>query len=194
MAVSKNAQILRLIMEIDPGISRTKLLKLVYLSDHDARQYLGKPISDLEYMFYKQGPFDVAFYDAKDELLHRGLAEEVPTDTLGYQGYEYNPTDKEVEFDYLTEAEIEIVRHLATQLKGMTATQVCDDIVYQTDPMKKANQLDLLDMDMLNNRVRKREGFDFERLLVSEASAAAGDYRPMADVVNGLRSFHNSAS
>jgi hypothetical protein len=69
MNVSRNAKIFDLILRIaGRPILKTALLKLAYMVDLHAWRVLGAPLTDLQYVRYKQGPFDTDFYAAIAEL------------------------------------------------------------------------------------------------------------------------------
>jgi antitoxin SocA-like protein len=190
--LSRNAAVLRYLLGEAPGIGRTQLLKFAYLSDCEARKYLGHPISTFRYVRYNHGPFDLAFYTALDELKAGGLATEAPTVfPNGYEGYHVHPTSRGVEFDFSL-VEAQLLRHVAQTYLTLTARDLCDDVVYQTEPMQRARMNQELDMDQLNNQEKKELGFNLERLLASETSVAAGRHRPLADVVRELQARHNT--
>ena len=77
-ALTRNAQVLRYLLEVAPGAGHTILAKLAYLADLLARQHLGHPITGLDYIYDKHGPFDSGrFYSALSELERGGLVREV---------------------------------------------------------------------------------------------------------------------
>ncbi len=192
MELSRNAQVLRYLLAEAPGVGRTQLLKFAYLADCEARKYLGRPISTFRYIRYNHGPFDQAFYGALDELKAGGLATETPTVfPNGYEGYHVHPTSQGVEFGF-SRVEAELLRYVAQTYLALSARDLCDDIVYQTEPMLHAKLSEELPMDRLNNQEKQELGFDLERLLASEASVAAGRHRPLADVVRELRARYNA--
>lgn len=189
MALSRNAQVLRYLLEVAPGLGRVKLAKFAYLADCEAHRYLGRPISAFRYAFAQHGPFDARrFYTAKDELLEAGYATEVAVESGPYVEYEVSPTKKPVEYGF-DQAETEILRYVAETYLSRTARSLCDDVVYQTSPMKGAKVGDKLEMDRMRNEKDKDDklGFDLERLLAGEASAEAGRFRPLREAMDELR-------
>lgn len=71
--LSRNAQVLRYLLQVAPGIGHTKLAKFAYLADLEARRYLGSPISEFRYAFEQHGPFDSSgFFGALGELKTQG--------------------------------------------------------------------------------------------------------------------------
>src|SRR6266446_5388571 len=72
--LTRNAQVLRYLLEVAPGVGHTILAKLAYLGDLLARQHLGRPITGMEYVYDNHGPFDrLRFYAARDELERGGF-------------------------------------------------------------------------------------------------------------------------
>jgi len=67
--LSRNAEVLRYLLEQAPGVGHTLLAKFAYLADLLARQHLGRPISGMQYIYDNRGPFDaVAFKLAPGEI------------------------------------------------------------------------------------------------------------------------------
>jgi hypothetical protein len=185
--LSRNAQVLRYLLQVAPGIGRTKLAKFAYLADVEARKYLGRPVSSFVYCFDQHGPFDSGgFFSATGELTMHGFATEHEMPCGQYIGYELFPTSKQAEFDF-TPAEAEVLRYVASTFFSKTARDLCDDIVYKTEPMLAAEPGKPLRMDILNPAPGDRLGFSLERMLAGEASVAAGRTRPLADVMLELR-------
>jgi hypothetical protein len=190
--LSRNAQILRYLMEVAPGLGRIKLAKFAYLADCEAYRYLDRSISEFRYIYDRHGPFDRRrFYLAKDELVSGGYATETMVEAGPYQGYEFQPTNKPVEYGF-DQAEAEILRYVAEIYLTHTAVRLCDEVVYQTAPMKGAKVGEKLSMDKMREEKRDDLGFNLERLLAGEASVEAGRFRPLKEAVDELRARHRS--
>lgn len=191
--LSRNAQVLRYLVEVAPGVGHTLLAKFAYLADLVARQYLGVPISEMRYRYDNHGPFDaVGFYRARDELVEEGFITHEPTEIGGYAGFEMHATRRAVKYD-LSEAQKEILQFVARKYASWTARDICDQVVYTSRPMKDAKPGRLLDMDQLNREPKELE-FNLERMLAGEKSADEGRVRPLADVLNELRARHSGRS
>lgn len=188
--LSRNAQVLRYLLEIAPGLGHTKLLKFAYLADLEARRYLGYPISAFRYRRYTHGPFDAAFYTAKDELVNGGFATTSVTWIGNYQGHCLQPTPSPVEYEFST-GEAEVLRFVADAYLSMSARQLCDDVVYETEPMQGVQMMDDLPMERLDRKPDDPFGFDLERMLRSEQSAQAGRVRPLKTALNELRARYH---
>lgn len=188
--LSRNAQVLRYLLEVAPGIGHTKLLKFAYLADLEGRRYLGQPISNFRYVRFDHGPFDKAFYAAKAELLEKGLATDETVLVGNYEAHSVRPTHLTVEYDFSV-AEAEVLSFVAGTYLDQTAVQLCEDVVYGTPPMQGARVGDELDMDQLNNQTQDPLGFNVERMLAGEESGRAGRTRPMRDVLNELRARYH---
>lgn len=188
--LSRNAQVLRYLLEIAPGVGRIKLVKYAYLADCEAYRYLGRAISTFRYRFDKHGPFDRAFFEAKDELVQGGYAIETTMRIGPYNGYDYRPTEQSVEYGF-TQEEAEILRYVAETYLNATAIRLCEDVVYNTPPMQGAKVGERLKMEKMQ-AVPDPLGFDLERLLAAEASVEAGRYRPLKDAVDELRARYRA--
>lgn len=186
--LSRNAQVLRYLLDAAPGVGHTKLAKFAYLADLEARRYLGQPISTFEYKRWHFGPFDPSFYAAKDELVGAGFATSRKEWIGNYQGHCLEPTPAAVEYDFSL-AEAEVLRYVAQTYMSMTARGLCDDVVYETEPMKNegVGMWDHLPVEALNNSAKDKLGFKLQRMLDGEASAKAGRTRSASTVMNELR-------
>ena len=191
--LSRNAKVLRYLVEQAPDIGRIHLIKFAYLADHEARRYLGHPITDFKWIRYKHGPFDPGFYDAVKELTTAGaLREEVIDFPNGTRGYRYQTTGNAVNYGFPDE-EAALLAHIADTYVIWAARELCDDVVYQTLPMKAEVAMnEELPMDQLNNAERHNLGFDLHRMLAGERSAREGRYRPLSAVIHELQARHHA--
>jgi hypothetical protein len=185
--LSRNALVLRYLLEVAPGVGHTKLAKFAYLADLEARKHLARPISRFRYIRDQHGPFDAkAFFAARDELVRDGFATETPVECGPYVEYQMQPTSRVPEYDF-TVAESEVLSYVGRAYMSKTARDLCEDIVYQTAPMQNLNLGDEVPMDKVDGESRDKLGFSLERMLAGEASAEVGRVRPMAEVVHELR-------
>lgn len=186
---TRNAQVLRYLLEIAPGVGHTLLAKFAYLADLLARQHLGRPITGMEYVFDNHGPFDsLRFYSARDELERGGFIKRATADMGGYLGYPMYPTQQVLEYT-LSEAERQILTWVGKTYGSWTARDLCDRVVYQTRPMKSGKPGRRLRMEDFS-RTDSLE-FDLDKVLLGEREAAQGRVRPLASVLNGLRTRHH---
>jgi hypothetical protein len=185
--MSRNAQVLRYLLQVAPGIGHTKLAKFAYLADLEAWKYLGRPISQFAYFFDQHGPFDSdGFFGALEELKSGGFVTENQIPCGQYVGYEMLPTGRAAEFDF-SPVEAEVLRYVATTYFSKTARDLCDDIVYKTKPMMEAQPGKPLPMEKADRHLKERLSFRLERMLEGEASVAAGRMRPWAGLMDELR-------
>jgi hypothetical protein len=190
-SLSTNAQVLRYLLEAAPGIGHTKLAKFAYLADLEARKYLGQPISSFRYFYDRHGPFDArGFFAAKDELVAGGYITESQVPLGPYVGFEMCPTERSIEYDFgLPDAQL--LKYVADTYLSKSARDLCDEVVYKTEPMLHARQGNALPMSRVNRKPGRQHEFDLERMLAGETSAQAGRTRPVADVLNELRARHH---
>jgi hypothetical protein len=190
--LSRNAKVLRYLAEKAPGVGRIHLIKFAYLADYEARRYLGHPITEFRYVRYNHGPWDQSFYAALEELKSHGLLRE---ETIEFPNkiasYRYEATGPAVEYDFSEEDEAILV-HVAETYIAWGAKELCDDVVYQTTPMKANVPMnEPLPMDELNNTEHEELGFDLQRMLAGEKSVKAGHFRPLVDVVRELQTRYH---
>lgn len=187
--LSRNAQVLRYLLQVAPGVGHTKLAKFAYLADLEARKYLGHPISNLRYVLDQHGPFDSrGFFKARDELVAAGYITETPQYFGSYLGYEMSPTPKVPEYDFSV-AEVEVLSYVAKTFLSKSAIALCEDVVYKTEPMERVKKKmgERLPMDDMNRDSKDELGFSLEHMLEGEVDAEAGRVSPLADAMNELR-------
>lgn len=190
--LSRNAQVLRFLLEAAPGVGHTKLAKFAYLADLEARKYLGRPISTFRYVLAKHGPFDArSFFGARDELVSTGYVTENEVACGPYLGYELRPTAQAPEYAFSI-PEAAVLKFVAETYLAMTARDLCEDVVYQTEPMRRKGLKvgERLPMDDVNRDENDELGFDLERMLAGEKSAEEGRVRPLAEALGELRARH----
>jgi len=166
------------------------LAKLAYLADLLARQHLGHPITGLDYIYDKHGPFDSGrFYSALSELERGGYIVRERADVGGFLGYPMQPLQRLPADSNLTDAEREILSWVGRTYGSLTARDLCERVVYQTTPMKRAKPGQRLPMEDAG-RTDPLE-FDLERVLAGERAGEEGRVRPLTSVLNELRARHH---
>jgi hypothetical protein len=186
-SLTKTAQLLKYFAQQYPGVPRTRLVKLVYMSDLLARQYLGKPISAFDYHKDNHGPYDRSFPEFVKELEDAGLAES-RRENLGegyraYRLFSFQP----VPFDF-TAGELEVLRYVCQNYIAMDMREFLDEVVYQTPPMlENPRDGERLNMESMDHTGTRQVGFHLEKVLQAEQEAAAGDYVTLSDLLNELR-------
>jgi len=186
-AVSRNAQVLRYLLDADARVGRTKLAKYAYLADLEAWKYLGRPISEFRYIFDRHGPFDAtAFFAATEELQQAGLATESQVAIGSYVEHKLEPTSRALEYDFSV-AEARVLDYVVKTYLSTNARELCEEIVYKTEPMLKAKPGMLLAMSQMNRKPGDRLGFSLDRMLAGEDSAEAGRVHPLRSVADELR-------
>ena len=185
--LSRNAQLLKYFAQQYPGIPRTRLVKLVYMSDVLARQYLGHPISTFRYVHHYFGPYDGAVESAAEELEAAGLARQEfdRGPELTYKRLHDNGTPTPFSF---TLGENEVLAYVSANYVQMPMREFLDDVVYETLPMKLSERRQApLEMSVLDHTGSKAVGFDLERVLRAEQQAESGNYKTLRTFGDELR-------
>lgn len=183
--ISRTAQVLRYFAQqyqavSNKGIPRLRLVKMAYMSDVLAREYLESPVTSFNYYRYHLGPYDDAIIDAIEELVNAGLAEtrtewSETGDTKRLVG-----RGAPIAFQF-TAGELEVMKYVADTYMTMEMREFIEDVVYLTVPMVEAKDRDPrdkvpLNMDQLNNVGTERVGFRLEDVLRAEEAIRAGRY------------------
>lgn len=184
--ISRNAQVLKYLVERVGPVGATKHLKLVYLADLMAREYLGQPVSELDYIWYDQGPFDSAFYHAREDLESAGLGAEDPTIYPdGKTERTFHDGGDQIEYDF-SDAEAHILDAVADRF-GSWKLNALLRVVYETAPMEQANEGEPLPMEVVDHKGAREAGLDLKQLLEARRAAEEGDFQTLEEFSSELR-------
>jgi uncharacterized phage-associated protein len=124
-----------------PGrpLTRTKLVKLLYLADLEAFRRVRRPLTGVKWISYYYGPFSQDILHAADQLDGRVLVQQVATQVTGQPYYRYEPLPQ-AELPALSEGDRGVVDVVLEQYGGMTLPNLID-AVYETEPYKRTEKL-----------------------------------------------------
>jgi hypothetical protein len=159
----------------------------LYLTDYEARRYLGRPISSIDYVWHHYGPYDHRLTEWTSDLEHRDvLVEEHVLYPSGRTGYVYHRGEKSMTPSF-TPAEMEILAYVCKEYSRIELRGLLEDVVYQTEPMLDAQERDArgesLRMDIVDNRKRDELGLPFEELLERSRRVRGGEYVSHSDAM-----------
>lgn len=183
------ADLVHFFLEHVPGACRTQIVEFLYLADMEARRYLGKPISGLNYVWHDHGPFDRSVLACLDKLEAQGKVRDNPANyssaVIGHRYYSQQaPGPRSWQLPEQT-----ILDHVARTYGGMDLETLLDE-VHRTKPMADAKERGAfnqpLRMDMVNNEA-VIPGLELPRVLGAIANLDAGQGKSHDAVFAGLR-------
>ena len=191
------AELIKYFVEHVPGAGRTQIVKLLYLADHEARRYLGRPLTDLQYQWYQFGPFDKRILLELERLRDQGFVEEERvTFFSGSEGYRYKNAPRPMPLSVPTE-EAAILNYVAVEFGSTPLRDLLEDVVYQTTPMVDAKDRNAfgqpLRMELVDNQCRM-PGLELDRVWRSVEQLNRGEGRPFREVMDELRGHHLTRS
>jgi len=127
-------------------LTRTGLVKLLFLADLRAKEQLGSTISGATYKYYTYGPFAPEIIDAIAEMDGREIVEETrphPTDTDAQVAYHYAPGKSDLPSEALDANQRRIIREVLHEY-GALPLQTLLRHVYDTEPMRDAQPLQVV--------------------------------------------------
>lgn len=193
MSISRNAQLLKYFAQQCHGMPSKHLVKMAYMADLLARQFLGHPISGFNYVVFYHGPYPHEFKDAIGELEAAGLAqliERKKADPSDYELKKLFDAGKAVSFDFDL-GENEVLAHVVRTFLNMDTEEFVEDVVYPTRPFQIAKEARRLDepipMHIVDGEGRREIGFDLNKALEAERQAEEGQFMTAASYFNGLR-------
>jgi uncharacterized phage-associated protein len=183
----KVAPLIQYFVERIPGAGRTQVVKFLYLADLEARRYLGKPITNLDYIWWDFGPFDSSILSQLDELCRSGFLEgEQVCYHTGKVGWRYRATTKRLEESFPKEVSA-ILEFIASHYGTTSLQNLLDDVVYQTTPMVDAKKREgfgcRLRMNLVDNEARAVPGLELEKVVRAIEQLDRGQGKSLKEVV-----------
>ncbi|MEO7985981.1 MAG: Panacea domain-containing protein [Gemmatimonadales bacterium] len=157
------------------GIPAKRLVKLLYLIDLIARQYLGRAVSSFRYVWWDYGPYDTAIKAVAKQLVVADVAERTPEWDNDNLTVRLIAKRDEPLFTFAP-TEDEIIRYVVQNYLTMGMEELINEVVYLTEPWKTkvGRKGDLLPMGVVDNAGRDAVGFDLEEVLRAEKEIEAG--------------------
>lgn len=122
-------------------LTRTKLVKLLYLSDKFAKEELGSKISDTDYIKYHYGPYSDDIVDTLEEMDGEGISELVGQTSSG-KYYQYVPLHANVT-GRLSNQEKAIIDRILNNYADLDTEALVDEVytMYNLDDEQKYTHL-----------------------------------------------------
>jgi len=176
----------------DGNLGRTRLMKLLYLADYEARRFLGHPVSGAKYIWHFFGPYDRRFPSWISRLRDRGVLVETPVAyPSGKEGFLFTPGSKQATQSF-SPVEYEILSYVCRHYSRVDLRELLEDVVYQTEPMMRAKKLKgkatekPLEMDIVNGTKLRDTTVRLDELLERRRQLRAGEGLPHSDAMTAL--------
>lgn len=179
-------------------VGRTQLIKFLYLADYEARRFLGRPISSVVYEWYHYGPYDHQFQSRLSTLRNSGVILEEPVAyPNGLRGYIYVSGETQFDLNFDPD-EVAVLEHVCKTYSRINLQSLLDDIVYETEPMRNAQQRDArnqpLEMNLVDSSRRFDLGVPYDVLMRRKAAARRGEVVDHAEAMTRLREARRNGS
>jgi len=109
-----------------------QLAKAMYLADVACYRYTGKKISNIQWRWWPNGPFDPSVYDYRKDCSYSGFldSQEVADSKHGHKCVAY------VKIDLLSDIEAAFVKKVVNKIYNIDFNELTK-VAYSTEPMKK---------------------------------------------------------
>ncbi len=138
---------------------RTEILKLLYLTDLDYYKKYGEKYSELNYIFYKRGPWTEKFHHILDDMKAEEIWETKLKREDGEDFYLYGLTAKPPRYE--TEIDFDVKTILDQYLFIFKESQLMDllEFVYMGEPVSSTERGDPIDFSkiVLNARSEREQ-------------------------------------
>ena len=133
--------ILYKLRKIRPTIGRTRVVKLLYLSDLISSARTGKKITNIKYQYYFYGPYSNDIIEELDMLVDKKIIKDYTFHTNSGIAHDYRLNDEMEEkvkddVQKVDERQREIIDEVIKKYDGMRLDKLLD-LVYSTKPMKE---------------------------------------------------------
>ncbi len=137
--------------EISTPVHRTKLVKLIYLTDNLFYEHFGKTITGLDYMWDDFGPNAIsnAIVKEADKLVHEDYAcMKVGRSIYGSENYMYSVGSKKFDIPdkLLSQFERQVVKDVVERYRNYSINQIVA-ASKRTEPFKAVRQYEVLSMN-----------------------------------------------
>lgn len=133
-------------------VTKTALVKLLYLADVEAVRQGSPRVSEIEWISYKYGPYAFGIDDALKRLSGREIDELTGVSALGKTYYLYRLKDYE-ELPGVGPEQRAIVNRVLDRWGGESLENILNYVYFETEPMLEAEWAEPLDFAT----IRKRE-------------------------------------
>lgn len=135
-------------------VSRTVLVKLVYLADVEFYRRYARKMTGLEYQHFHYGPFNWTIPDTAEELVAKKLLTTISTiNVYGDPTIIYRSSEEKPSLDALDSYCLDVVHAVNAKFSRFTFTQLLD-YVYSTPPMTGVPPGEIIDFTVLKNPIR----------------------------------------
>ena len=192
LRLSRREEILAYFVDACSGrIGRTQLVKLIYMADFESYRYLGRSLSEFRWTKQNFGPFDEAFYRAKESLEARGLLdEETKSNTRGEESHTCHISGPLPKLSF-SAGEFAVLNHVVKEYSRLSRDQLVNEVVYETPPFRAVCDDALgtpIPLDTVANEGRDAvDGLDLEDIECGRDELRAGRGVPLSDAMNALR-------
>ena len=132
------------------NVSKTKLLKLLYLFDVEFYRQHGKTFTGFEWKFFHLGPWTVEFENLLTTLIQRGLLSEVPFSAKGYDGTVLRTEQTRSLRSTLENVTDELtLTRILNDWGNQPTGRLLDHVYFQTEPMEHGVRNHILDFSVI---------------------------------------------
>ncbi len=174
---------------------RTFLVKMLYLADLEAHKHLGRPITGLKYRRDQNGPFDPAFYVARDALVAQGAITEHQVQFPSGVGYRYEV--KQPGTFAFDDADARILAYVLREYGDKKLAALLEDVVYETKPFQSVKDQHGAELPMAivdNEAVRDLGGIRLDSVVRGEVDAQAGRTTTLEEWTRALQGTADAGS
>jgi hypothetical protein len=119
-------------------VTKTALVKLLYLADLEALRLGVGRLSSVRWIFFKYGPYSFEIEDALRQISGREIDEMAGISSLGKVYYRYRSSGHDVEWK-LTPEERGIVNRVIDRWGGESLARILSYVYFETEPMAEAD-------------------------------------------------------
>jgi hypothetical protein len=165
----------------DQSLTKTKLLKLLYLFDIEYYRSHRRTFTGFQWEFYHLGPWTREYDCVLASLVDQGLLSESTSNSLDFDTHFYRATEPvDVSGLFSDYGDERILRILLNAWAGRSTPEILDYVYFHTEPMLEGERFRPLDFSCVSEQPRPR----YE---TSSSGASAKEVREMRKRFECLR-------
>ena len=119
-------------------LTRTEIVKYLYLADLSHFERYGRTLTGLDYSYYYYGPFNRDILNALERMDGKSIRETSHVADDGSEYYLYEPVGRIPSSDALSKEERAILNSVIVKWRGRPLRELLKYVYDKTEPMRKA--------------------------------------------------------
>lgn len=131
-------------------VTRTKLLKLLYLFDVEYYRVHRETFTDFDWIYYELGPWTQEYYDLLDDVQRAGVVTASPSARVEHDTAFFRADFVDIFGLLENHCDEGILRTVLNAWGSKTTAEILDYVYFETEPMKFGERYKRLDFNLIS--------------------------------------------